>query len=70
MEQRRLELVFAGRICRGGGREHACLSISSCLQMQGCWQMPGERHAAEKTAWDQCGGLDCGASSQAREPQA
>lgn len=39
------------------------------LQRQGCGQLPGQRHPAERTAWDQHGGPDCGASSQPRELQ-
>lgn len=62
MEQRRLELVFAEE-------ETGSMPQHWQLLRQECGQMPGERHPAEKTAWDQCGGLDCSASSQPRELQ-
>lgn len=66
MEQRRLELVFAGKICRRGDRKPASALAAA---ETGVWANARERCPVEKTAWDQCGGLDCGASSQPRELQ-
>lgn len=66
MEQRRLELVFAGKICRRGDRKHASALAAA---EAGVRAIAWGKASAEKTAWDHCGGLDCGASSQPRELQ-
>lgn len=45
----------AGQICRREGRKHASASAAAEAWV---WANAWERHPAEQTAWNQCGGLD------------